>query len=66
LISGAVSRAGARTRGQRGSVGHEAHPLAHRKGLHIKDLSDELFIVPSLHPGTGFYAHSEAVWRDAG
>jgi DNA-binding transcriptional LysR family regulator len=45
---------------------HDAHPLAHRKGLHIKDLSDELFIVPSLHPRMGFYAHSEAVWRDAG
>jgi DNA-binding transcriptional LysR family regulator len=45
---------------------HEAHPLAHRKGLHIEDLAEELFIVPSLHPGTGFYAHSQAVWRDAG
>jgi DNA-binding transcriptional LysR family regulator len=45
---------------------HEAHPLAHRKDLHIEDLAEELFIVPSLHPGTGFYAHSQAVWRDAG
>jgi DNA-binding transcriptional LysR family regulator len=45
---------------------HEAHPLASRKRLHIRDLAGELFIVPSLHPGMGFYAHSEAVWRDAG
>jgi DNA-binding transcriptional LysR family regulator len=45
---------------------HETHPLAHRKDLHVEDLSEELFIVPSLHPGTGFYAHCEAVWRDAG
>ena len=45
---------------------HELHPLAHRKDLHIKDLREELFIVPSLHPGTGFYAHCQAVWREAG
>jgi DNA-binding transcriptional LysR family regulator len=45
---------------------HEVHPLAHRKDLHIEDLAEELFIVPSLHPGMGFYAHCEAVWRDAG
>jgi DNA-binding transcriptional LysR family regulator len=45
---------------------HEAHPLARRERLHIRDLAGELFIVPSMHPGMGFYAHSEAVWRDAG
>jgi DNA-binding transcriptional LysR family regulator len=45
---------------------HESHPLADRPGLHIRDLADELFIVPSLHPGMGFYAHSVAVWREAG
>jgi DNA-binding transcriptional LysR family regulator len=45
---------------------HEVHPLAHRKDLHIEDLAEELFLVPSLHPGMGFYAHCEAVWRDAG
>ena len=45
---------------------HEAHPLARRERLHIRDLARELFIVPSLHPAMGFYSHSEAVWRDAG
>ena len=45
---------------------HETHPLADRKDLHVEDLAEELFIVPSLHHGTGFYAHCEGVWRDAG
>lgn len=45
---------------------NEHHPFATRDPLYVRDLKDELFIVPSLQPGTGFFAHSEAVWNAAG
>lgn len=45
---------------------NEHHTFARREPLQVRDLRDELFIVPSLQPGTGFFAHSEAIWQKAG